>query len=349
MRINGSSLASLVSLADLIVDEKVEKAGVYGVLHFLKDGYVVGGNGYIDIEVKTNLSDIEPFSLPASKFVQALKIINKSFEYDLSIVDNRAVIKGGGVSIKFNLVEGKADSFKRISEVFADRKSSGSIEGDKLVALPRLLKIALAGESMLELKTVLFKSDGAFSTDRVRIAWCNSKVVNIPESESMIVTASGLNNVLSLIKEKVVSIAVDSSKVYMDIGDDMYIGLLSYDVEYPDVLSVIAKNKSKVSEFIKLDSSIMDSVKNVVSIVDSGDVVLLVVEKGELRIEVSSVRGIEWKQVLAKVNTVNEYKAKVLARDLDGVIGGVVELGFAGDILYAKSVEGVEYIIACVL
>jgi len=350
VRINGNMLSNLAVLAGLVADEKMERSGVYGVLHFLNDGYVIGSNGYLDIEVKNNLNGVEPFSVPASKFGQAIKLVNKNFEYDLSVTDKRLVVEGPGVSIKFNLVEGKLEGFQRLSGVFAGKNSNAGLNADKISVLPRLLKIALAGDSMVELRTLLFKSDSVFATDRVRIAGYFSKLIDIEEDGALIITATGLQDVIGVMQGRsVVSVLKVGNRVCMDVGDGMYVGLLSYDTQYPDIMSIVSKNRDAVSEFIKLDETILEPVKDIVRVVDSDDVISFIVENGELRIEIASMKGIEWKQSLVKVKTENEYKAKVLARDLDGVIGGVVELGFAGDTLYAKSVEGVEYIIACVL
>jgi hypothetical protein len=40
------------------------------------------------------------------------------------------------------------------------------------------------------------------------------------------------------------------------------------------------------------------------------------------------------------------YEVGVLAKDIDGVIDGAVELGFSDEVLYCRSEEGVEYIVA---
>jgi hypothetical protein len=74
----------------------------------------------------------------------------------------------------------------------------------------------------------------------------------------------------------------------------------------------------------------------------------LEVDGGWLGFRVSSLRGFEWTRKLQKVNMEGSYVVGVLARDLDGVIDGVIELGLLDDVIYCKSVEGIEYVVATI-
>jgi hypothetical protein len=60
------------------------------------------------------------------------------------------------------------------------------------------------------------------------------------------------------------------------------------------------------------------------------------------------LKGFEWKKKLQQVSVEGSYVVGVLARDLDGVVDEVVELGLSDEVIYCRSVEGVEYVVAVI-
>jgi hypothetical protein len=123
---------------------------------------------------------------------------------------------------------------------------------------------------------------------------------------------------------------------------------MSYDVDYPDLVSVLEKHKSKIKEIVDVDPDVMDGIGSIVKVLDYSDVVCLKVEGGVLSLEVDSVKGFKVVEDLQHVKISERYEVGVRAKDLD-IVDDIIEFGVSEDVVYLKSQEGIEYLVATIV
>ena len=76
-------MSKLIKLSGMVADEKLEKTGMFGVLHFFDDGYVWGSNGFFEFELYCE-SDFNA-SVPASKFYDVMRVLDPRVTYDVGV------------------------------------------------------------------------------------------------------------------------------------------------------------------------------------------------------------------------------------------------------------------------
>ena len=341
-------MVKLIELSSMVADEKLEKTGMFGVLHFFDDGWVWGSNGFFEFELYCG-SEFN-VSVPASKFYDVMKVLDPKLAYEVWVDGGHFVVTGEGVQVKLNVVQ----SDGVVNRITSLLKSDGSgLKGvqvdwssDVLKVLKREEKVASSGSSALEYRVICFDRQGIFATDRVRIA-CYFAPFIVGE-EKVLLSVSGVKQLVRVAEDAQLEAAwVVGDKLCAKFGGGLYVGVLGYDMDYPKLGEVLSGYKEKV-EVMSVDMLVTDEISRIIKILDPSDVVYLVVDGGWLELKVNSLRGFEWGKKLQKVPVDGHYEVGVLARDLDGVIDGVVELGFSDNVVYCKSVEGVEYVIATI-
>jgi hypothetical protein len=336
----------LVKLAKLVADEKLEMGGLYGVLHFFSDGCVCGGNGVFEFELRCGV-DFDGV-VSASKFYDVCKVLDKRIAYDIGVEDGYLYIKGDGTEVKLDMLQVDV-KVNRIIDVISENeevmRGVGVEWRDGVVdVVKRIGKVASSGSSVGDYKVVCFDNDGIYATDRVRIACCFMPFVS--SDERMLLSVDGVKHLLDVAEdERVLGAWVFGNKLYIKFDDSFWVGVVGYDMDFPDLKDVFGRYVEEVRRF-RVDKVVADEIGKIVQALDQSDVVYLLVSGGWLRLEVKSVRGFELRRRLQVVSVDGEYEVGVLAKDIDGVISGAVELGFSDVVLYCRSEEGVEYIVA---
>jgi len=342
------AMSKLVKLSGLVADEKLEKTGLFGVLHFFKDGYVYGSNGFFEFELYYG-GDFESV-VPASKFSDVVKVLDQKVAYDVFVREGYFVISSKDGEVKINTIQAGGSVNRIVSLVKSEMEVGKRVEinwkEEVLKVLKKVAKIASSGSSSVENRVICFNKEGVFATDRVRIA-CYFVPFLVGEGQ-VLLSVAGVEQLTKVIEEEqVVDVWVVDGKLYMKFDGEFYVGVLGYDMNYHELGSVLLGYRDRVERFL-VDVVVTDEISKVVKILDPSDVVYLVIEDGWLELRVSSLKGFEWKEKLQQVNVEGSYMVGVLARDLDGVIDGVMELGLSDEVIYCKSVEGVEYVIATI-
>ncbi|MCI4407670.1 MAG: hypothetical protein JHC26_01170 [Thermofilum sp.] len=336
----------LVKLSHLVADEKLEKGGLYGVLHFFSDGYVWGGNEVFEFELECGV-DFDG-AVSALKFYDVCKVLDKRIAYDVGVDGGYLYIKGDGTEVKIGMMQVDV----RVNRIFDVISESGEImkgvgiewrEG-VVDVIKRMGKVASSGSAVGDYKVVCFDSEGIYATDRVRIASCFMPF--ILGDERVLLSVDGVKQLVDVAEdERVVGAWVLGNKLYIKFDDNFYVSVVGYDVDFPDLKGVFERYVGSVRTF-NIDKVIADEISKIVQTLDQADVVYLVVREGWLELRVRSVRGFEWRRRLQRVGVDDDYEVGVLAKDIDGVINGAMELGFSEEVLYCRSEEGVEYIVA---
>jgi hypothetical protein len=342
------AMSKLVRLSGLVADEKLEKTGLFGVLHFFKDGYVYGSNGFFEFELYYG-GDFEGV-VPAAKFFDVVKVLDPKIVYDVFVEDGYFVISGEGMEVKMNMIQVDGSVNRVVPLLSAEERVGKEVVFDWKEEVLKVLKkegeIASSGSSSIEYRVICFDREGVFATDRVRIA-CYF-VPFIVGEDKVLLSVSGVKQLVEVAEEeRIVGAWVVGGRLYVKFDGGFYVGVLGYDMNYPELGKVLLGYKEKVERFA-VDMLVADEISKIVKILDPSDVVYLVVKDGWLELRVSSLRGFEWKKKLQQVNVEGDYMVGVLARDLDGVIDGVVELGFSDEVIYCRSVEDVEYVVAVI-
>jgi hypothetical protein len=210
--------------------------------------------------------------------------------------------------------------------------------------IKKMGKVASLGSSVSDYKVICFDSDGIYATDRVRIACCFTQF--ILGGERVLLPVEGVKQLLEVAEdERVVGAWVLGNKLYIKFDDNFYVSIIQYDVEFPDLKGIFEKYVDGVRKFY-IDKVVADEISKIVQTLDKLDVVYLVVRDGWLDLKVRSARGFELWRRFQMVDIDCDYEVGVLAKDINGVIDGAVELGFSNEVLYCRSEEGVEYIVA---
>jgi hypothetical protein len=338
----------LVKLAHLVADEKLEKGGLHGVLHFFSDGYVWGSNGVFEFEIKCDV-DFDG-AVSASKFYDVCKVLDKRIAYDVGVDGGHLYIRGDGTEVKIDMMQVDV-SMNRIFDVISE--SSELLKGIGIEwregvvdVIKRIGKVASSGNSVSDYKVVCFDNEGIYATDRVRIACCFMPFVS--SDGRMLLSVEGVKQLVDVAEdERVVGAWVLGNKLYIKFDDNFYVSVVGYDVDFPDLKGVFGRYLEDVRRFY-IDKVVADEMSKIVQTLDQADVVYLLVSEGWLELRVRSVRGFEWRRRLQMVGIDDDYEVGVLAKDIDGVIDGAVELGFSDEVLYCRSEEGVEYIVATI-
>jgi DNA polymerase III sliding clamp (beta) subunit (PCNA family) len=338
----------LVELSRFVADERFERGGLFGALHFFSDGYAWGGNEVFEFELRCGVNFDGVVS--ASKFYDVCRVLDKRIEYDIGVDGEYFFIKGEGTDVKINMMQVDV-RVNRMLEVISE--SEELMRGLKIGwregvvnAIKRIGKIALSGSSISDYKVVCFDSEGIYATDRVRIACCFMPF--ILGDGRVLLSVEGVKQLVDVAEdERVVGAWVLGNKLYVKFDGDLCVSVAVYDVDFPNVKSVFKKYEGSVMRF-GIDKIVADEVSKIVKALDQNDVVNLVVSGGWLELRVRSVRGFELKRRLLRVGVDGDYEVGVLAKDIDNVIDGAVELGFSDEVLYCRSEEGVEYIVATI-
>jgi hypothetical protein len=338
----------LVELSRFVADERLERGGLFGALHFFSDGYVWGGNGFFEFEIRCGV-DFDGV-VSASRFYDVCRVLDRRVEYEVNVDGSCLFIEGEGTEVKIDMLQsgGRID---RVVLVLSE--SEGFMKGVEIEwreglvnVIKKVGKVASSGSSVCDYKVVCFDSDGIYATDRVRIACCF--VPFISGGERLLLSVEGVKQLVEVAEDEVVVGAwVLGNKLYVKFDGDFYVGVIGYDVEFPDLKSVFGRYVGSVRRF-KVDEVVVDEISKIVRVLDEGDVVYFVVVDGWLELSVRSVRGFELRRRLQRVGIEGDYEVGVLAKDIDGVIDGAVELGFSDEVLYCMSREGVEYIVATI-
>jgi len=339
-------MPKLIKLARLVADEKLEKTGLFGVLHFFKDGYVYGSNGFFEFELYYG-GDFEGV-VPASKFYDVVKVLDPGVAYDIVMEEGYFIIRGNNVEVKINKihVDGSVNRIVPLVKGKGGREVVIDWKDEVLKVLKKEGEIASSGSSSIEYRVICFDKEGIFATDRVRIA-CYF-VPFIVGEEKVLLSVSGVKQLVEVAEEeRIVNAWVIGGRLYVVFDGEFYVGVLGYDMSYPQLGDVLAGYRDKVKRFA-VDLVVTEEIGKIVGVLDPSDVVYLEVDGGWLSLRVSSLRGFEWTRRLQKVDMEGSYVVGVLARDLDGVIDGVIELGLSDDVIYCKSVEGIEYVVATI-
>jgi len=342
------AMSKLVKLSGLVADEKLEKTGLFGVLHFFKDGYVYGSNGFFEFELFYG-GDLEGV-VSAAKFFDVVRVLDPKITYDVFVENGYFVISGVGVEVKMNMIQVDGPVNRVVPLLSAEEKVGKEVEIDWKEEILKVLKregeIVSSGSSSVEYRVICFDREGVFATDRVRIA-CYF-VPFIVGGDKVLLSVSGVKQLVEVAEEEgVVGAWVIGGRLYVKFDGEFYVSVLGYDMNYPELGGVLLRYKEKVKRFV-VDVVVADEISKIVKILDPSDVVYLVVEDGWLELKVSSLKGFEWKKKLQQVSVEGSYVVGVLARDLDGVVDEVVELGLSDEVIYCRSVEGVEYVVAVI-
>lgn len=341
-------MVKLIELSSMVADEKLEKTGMFGVLHFFDNGYVWGSNGFFEFELYCG-SEFN-VSVSASKFYDVMKVLDPKLAYDVKVDGGHFIVTGEGVQVKLNVVQvdGVVDRITSLleSDVNVMKGVQVNWSSDILKVLKREEKVVSSGSSALEYRVICFDKQGVFATDRVRVA-CYFAPFIFGE-EKVLLSVSGVKQLVQVAENEQLEAAwIVRDKLYIKFGGEFYVGVLGYDMDYPDLGDVLLGYKGKV-DIVNVDMLVTDEISKIIKILDPSDVMYLVVDGGWLELKVNSLRGFEWGRKLQKVPMDRRYEVGVLARDLDGVIEGAVELGFSDTVIYCKSLEGVEYVIATI-
>jgi len=342
------AMSMLIKLSGMVADEKLEKTGMFGVLHFFDDGYVWGSNGFFEFELYCG-SDFNA-AVSASKFYDVMRVLDPKLTYDIVVDDGYLVVNREDEQVKLNLIQadGVVTRVTSLIESFGSEMRGVEIDwsSDVLKVLKREEKVASSGSSAVEYRVICFDRRGIFATDRVRIA-CYFAPFIFGE-ERVLLSVSGVKYLVQVAEDEQLEAAwVVRDKLYVKFSRGLYVGVLGYDIDYPDLGEILSGYKQKI-EVISVDISVADEINKVIKILDPSDVVYLVVDKGWLELRVNSSRGFELSKRLQEVRMDVCYEVGVLAKDLDDVIEGVIELGFSDHVIYCRSVEGVEYLIATI-
>jgi len=348
MKWNGV-MSKLVKLSGFIADEKLEGSGLLGVLCFFKDGYVYGSNGVFEFELYCGV-DFDGV-VSASKFYDVVRVLDPRVSYGVSVSDGNLVIRSDETEVKISMIEADGKVNRIVCLLSSEEGVKEGVEVNWREEIVKVLrregKIALSESSSAEYKVICFAKDGVYATDRVRIA-CYFMPFLVGEERVLLLSVDGVKRLVEVMgDERVVGAWVVKGKLYVKFDGEFYVGVLGYDISYPDLKSVLLGYKKKVKRFA-VDMVVMGEVDKIVKILDTSDVVHLVLEDRWLELRVKSARGFEWRKKLQKVDIDRDYAVGVLARDLDGVIDDVVELGLSDEVIYCRSVEGVEYVVATI-
>jgi hypothetical protein len=336
----------LVELSRFVADEKLERSGLFGALHFFSDGYVWGGNGVFEFEIWCGV-DFEGV-VSASKFYDVCKVLDRRIEYDVGVDGGYFFIRGEGTEVKIDMLH-SGGRVERLVKIFSESeefmKSVGIEWRRGLVdVIKRVVKVASMGVSVGDYKVVCFDSEGIYATDRVKIA-CYFMPFLLG-GERVLLSVEGVKQLVEVVEnERVEGAWVLGNKLYLKFDGEFYVSVVMYDVDFPDLKKIFGRYVEGVRRF-GIDMVVADEISKIVQVLDQTDVVYLVVSDGWLGLNVRSVRGFELRRRLQKVGVEGEYRVGVLAKDIAGVINGAVELGFSDEVLYCRSSEGVEYIVA---
>jgi len=346
-----SVLFRLNKLASLIAVERKESSGVYGVLHFMNDGYVWGRSESIGFEMKYG-GEVEAH-VPASKFCDIVSVLNSTLVYDVSVEHGNFVVKSKGFEAKIQMVGGEVgDDGRVVKHLFEHRdeligkKVFVDAREDLVKVLKKVSRVSSTADAFSEYKSVCFDSRGVFSTDRSRIACCFIPVFN--SRDKIIVPVGVMRQIFSVMEtEQLIGAWAVNGKLYLEFGGGLYVEVMSYNVDYPDLVSVLEKHKSKIKEIADVDPDVMDGIYSIVKVLDYSDIICLKVENGVLSLEVDSVKGFKVRKDLQHVKISERYEVGVKGKDLD-IVDGIVEFGVSEDVVYFKSHEGIEYLVATI-
>jgi hypothetical protein len=336
----------LVELSRFVADERLERGGLFGALHFFSDGYVWGKNGVFEFEIRCGV-DFDGV-VSASRFYDVCRVLDRGVEYDVSVDGSQLFIRGEGTEVKINMLQSDVQ-VNRVVPFFVESKEfmrdvRFEWRGGLVDVIKRVVKVASSGVSASDYKVVCFDSEGIYATDRVRIACCF--VPFISGDGRVLLSVDGVKQLVDVVEdERVEGAWVLGNKLYVKFDGDFYVGVVMYDVDFPDLKEVFWRHVGGVKRF-NVDMVVADEIGKVVRVLDQEDVVNLMVSGGWLELRVRSVRGFELRRKLMRVGMKGDYEVSVLARDIEGVVDGAVELGFSDDVLYCRSEEGVEYVVA---
>jgi len=335
----------LVKLANLVADEKLEKGGMWGVLRFLKDGYVWGGNGYFEFLLECGV-DFDAV-VSASRFYDVVRVLNEGLVYDVEVESGNLVISGEGVEVKLGLMH--VDSFGWSVDsllTIEDGKDVGiDWHKDIVKVLKKEMQIASAG-SFSDYKAICFDSKGVYATDRVRIV-CYFFPIVICE-DKVLISVDGVKRLIEVMEDElVVGAWVLGNKLCIKFDSGLLVWVSCYDMAYPDMVQVLGMYKEKVERFF-VDKFVIDEVSRMLKVLDSSDVLYFVVNDGWLKVYVRSVKGFEISKRLQRVKVDGGYEVGVLVKDIEDVFDDVVELGFSDEVMYCRSEDGLEYVVATV-
>jgi hypothetical protein len=335
----------LVKLANLVADEKLERGGMWGVLRFSKDGYVWGGNVYFEFLLECG-ADFDAV-VSASRFYDVARVLDERLVYDVRVEGGNLVISSEGIEVKLGLMQVDGSGLSVDSLLAVEDSKDVSIEWHKDIVkvLKKEMRIASAG-SFSEYKVVCFDSNGVYATDRVRIV-CYFFPIVISD-DRVLISVDGVKRLIEVMEDEfVVGAWVSGNKLCIKFDSGLLVWVSCYDVAYPGVVEVLEKHKKGVERFF-VDKFVMDEVSKILKALDSSDVLYFVVDNGWLKVHVRSVKGFEIKKKLQRVSVNSGYEVGVLVKDVEDVFDDVVELGFSDEVLYCRSEEGLEYVVATV-
>jgi hypothetical protein len=274
--------------------------------------------------------------------------------YDVEVEQGNFIVRSKGFEAKIRMVEGGVGDDGRVVKYLFDhreeligRKVLVEAREDLVKILKKVSKVSSAADAFSEYKSVCFDSRGIFSTDRSRVACCFIPVFD--SRDKIIVPVNVLRQVFSIMEsERLVGAWVLDGKLYLEFDGGLYVEVMSYNVDYPDLVSVLEKHKSRIKEIVNVDPDVMDGIGSIVKVLDYSDVVCLKVENGVLSLEVDSVKGFKVREDLQHVKISERYEVGVRAKDLD-VVDGIIEFGISEGVVYLKSQEGIEYLVATIV
>jgi len=319
----------------------VSVLGKEGLVWFCRDK-VIGFDDVVIVEAKFS-SDFE-CAVPASDFGHVLGLLDKTRKCDMRASSSALLIESEGLKVELCTLDAGPPPLQA-SVVFASEGVCSDL-GWYSKVLKRILSVTKGGVGWLESVVCLDRS-GVFGTDGVRACGCFADGL---VQDRLLVSAEGLKRVLKVVERGRSLdgfVNVEGKCVFRLDGGELYVCVLSYDFDYPDVGSLMKEKKEEVRLCLRVDEASMDRLDRVIKIFDEKDIVLLVVQDKKLKMQVDSVKGIKWEEILQDVEVGEGWEARVFVRDLKEVLEGIVEVGFLRNAIYLRSVEGVEYIIVC--
>jgi hypothetical protein len=343
------SMVKLTKLAKLISDERLEKTGVFGILHFFSDGYVYGSNGFFEFEFYYGGNFNA--SVPASRFYDIAKLLDPSMGYKVDVSGNCFVIYGPNEQVEINMLQVEALSNRIVPLLNSlpanEKQVNVNLTKDLLKVLRKLGSVASSGDAAAECRVICFNEKGIFATDRVRIAYC--PIPSLVGEGDTLLSVFGVDALVDVMEDELLFNAyVVDRKLYVKVGDDFYVGVLGYDVNFPDLFAILSQHKQSLAVF-SVDPVVMEDVAKLVKILDRDDVLNLVVKNRWMYVKTVSIKGFQWEKKLQKVDIDGEFSIGVLSRDLQDVLdSSIVEVGISTDVLYCRSNDGVEYIVSAI-
>jgi len=336
----GDRVDLLVHLAGLIRDEEEGK----GLLYFFDDGYVYGSGGHFEFEVQCG-SDFE-CCVRASEFYDVCRILDRRIGYKMLLKGGCLVIEGIDFEGRINIADWW--EIERITKVLPQKRKFGEVvevnlDRKVMEVIKKVSKIPLSMNTVIP-KVVCFRKDGIFSTDTVRLACYFTPFLFLQGSEVLALSAQGLRQLVDVMEDEVLinAIFVDG-KLYLEF-DGFYVGILSYDVSYPDLADILSEHKERAKRFI-VGQEVGNELEKIVKILEDDDFLYLFVEGGWLQVKVFSSRRFELRRRF-QVVSVEDCGIGVMAKNLNGILENVEEFGISSQSLYLRTTEGIEYVVA---